>query len=477
MKRTLITVSVVCAVMLFAGCSADDPQSVVAPPPQGEAKMAIVSRSGMSPELLVMDESAEPAVNPSSVEGAWVKRSDSGSVTTVFEVTHEYGWEGDTPLYDKVMLSGSEERLYMPITDGGFEITPVPVYTDDSQAEAGLLTAGEWHDHQHWCDFQTFIRDYPDHFSAWKLNFQRRVIIKVVDAQGISVPGADVRIETQGVEVFNGTTMGDGSIAFFPLNNRAQNNKYRLSVNTDNFSYDDEFEPVTDDDQTWMVRLEERVTMPQPTLDLVFTVDVTGSMGDELQFIQSELLDICGRIYDGGQIGGLRVGFVFYRDRGDEFVTKVFPFTSDVESAKENIETMRADGGGDFPEDLNLAMQHTLQELRWRNDENCIRLCFLVADAPPNFYQDQQYTYKHALDEAAGKGVKIIPIAGSGIDKSTEYLFRHMAVRTMGRYIFLTDDSGIGGSHISPDVGDYEVETLNELIVRAIDDELSGWRK
>ena len=63
-------------------------------------------------------------------------------------------------------------------------------------------------------------------------------------------------------------------------------------------------------------------------------------------------------------------------------------------------------------------------------------------------------------------GVRIIPVASSGINKETEFLLRSMSISTGGRYVFLTDDSGIGGGHIEPTVGDYDVEKLNDLMVK-----------
>jgi len=39
---------------------------------------------------------------------------------------------------------------------------------------------------------------------------------------------------------------------------------------------------------------------------------------------------------------------------------------------------------------------------------------------------------------------------------------------TNGTYVFITDDSGIGEDHIEATVGDYEIKTLNDLIVRLI---------
>ena len=43
-----------------------------------------------------------------------------------------------------------------------------------------------------------------------------------------------------------------------------------------------------------------------------------------------------------------------------------------------------------------------------------------------------------------------------------------MAITTNGTYVFITDDSGIGESHLQASVGDYQVELLNDLMVRLI---------
>ena len=70
-------------------------------------------------------------------------------------------------------------------------------------------------------------------------------------------------------------------------------------------------------------------------------------------------------------------------------------------------------------------------------------------------------------------GIRIVPIASSGIDKSTEYLLRTMAFTTGGTYTFLTDDSGIGGEHIEPTIGAYNVEKLNDMMVRIVNSYLA----
>ena len=76
--------------------------------------------------------------------------------------------------------------------------------------------------------------------------------------------------------------------------------------------------------------------------------------------------------------------------------------------------------------------------------------------------------YRNLIAQYAQSGIRIVPVVASGIDKSTEFLMRMTAIRTHGTYVFITDDSGIGGEHLEPTVGEYEVEFLSDLLVRLI---------
>jgi hypothetical protein len=105
--------------------------------------------------------------------------------------------------------------------------------------------------------------------------------------------------------------------------------------------------------------------------------------------------------------------------------------------------------------------------MSWSNDARA-RIIFLVLDAPP--HQDPKVIehLQKLIKEAAAKGIRIVPLTCSGIDKSTEYLMRTMALGTNGTYVFLTDDSGIGDKHIKPTTDKWDVELLNDLLVRLI---------
>jgi hypothetical protein len=45
---------------------------------------------------------------------------------------------------------------------------------------------------------------------------------------------------------------------------------------------------------------------------------------------------------------------------------------------------------------------------------------------------------------------------------------RSFAILTNGTYVFITDDSGVGNDHLEPTIGEYELEKLNDLLVRLV---------
>ena len=201
-------------------------------------------------------------------------------------------------------------------------------------------------------------------------------------------------------------------------------------------------------------------------LDLGFLVDATGSMGDEMTFLQTELKDIVRRVRGSERGLDIRVSVVFYRDRGDDFLTRSLPFTRDIDSAVSFIAGASAGGGGDFPEDMNAGLEAIMRQ-PWSRDA-VPQMLFVLADAPPQQYGGADYTYHEAIADASASGMAIYPVAASGVDKPTEFLFRAMAAMTGGKYVFLTDDSGVGNSHEIPDITGYQVEKLNDLMVREI---------
>jgi hypothetical protein len=201
--------------------------------------------------------------------------------------------------------------------------------------------------------------------------------------------------------------------------------------------------------------------------DILFVVDATGSMGDEIEYLKSELLDVLQRVKEDNSAIDLRAGAVFYRDEGDEFITRVSPFSSSLFETIQFIGAQHADGGGDYEEAVHTALNTAVTQLSWSEDARA-RLLFLVLDAPAHHTDAIVDDLNATIKLASEKGIKIIPVSASGVYKDAEFLFRFFAVATNGTYVFITNNSGIGGEHIEATVGDYEVELLNDLMVRVI---------
>ena len=201
----------------------------------------------------------------------------------------------------------------------------------------------------------------------------------------------------------------------------------------------------------------------QTGMQIMFIVDTTGSMGDELAYLQKDFSAIAERV--GSQ--GVRYSVSFYRDEGDEYVTRHSDFSSDVAEIQAKINAEYADGGGDTPEAVAEVLTECLKD-RDDWDETSVKLAFLIFDAPPHGGKEAEL--QAAVSAAAEKGIRLIPVVASNADRETELFGRAAAILTGGTYVFLTDDSGIGESHLEPIVGNYEVELLQDLIVRVIDE-------
>ncbi len=206
-------------------------------------------------------------------------------------------------------------------------------------------------------------------------------------------------------------------------------------------------------------------------IDISLVIDTTGSMGDEITYLQSEFDALSKTIGERYPASAQRWSLVTYRDLTDEYVVRWFDFRSDPSEFRSKLAQQSAAGGGDFPEapDWALAIAHRLS---WRFDDNTARLLFWVADAP--HHGDNAPRLAKALRKSRDKSIHIYPVASSGVDELTELSMRTAAQLTGGRHIFLTDDSGVGGAHKEPSLPCYFVTHLDDAILRVIDIELSG---
>lgn len=378
--------------------------------------------------------------------------------------------------------AGSGDRLTEEVYDGSADIvaggTPGAVTTDDyapveiitpdptgPEPQAGMLTGGEWNDNSHWADWDALYASHSDwrsYKSTWKSPIDNRISVKVT-ANGEPVEGARVSCNSA---ICSAVTDNKGMAYLFYTAINGKTDEITVEYNGHTTALDGVM-----GNADLECELADVTAQKLSKLDFMIMCDTTGSMGDELEYLKAELEDIVRKVSSRNANTEIRTSVNFYRDEGDEYVVRQFPFTSDIEQSLDAIGKQSSGGGEDFPEAVHTALDSAINNHDW--DENSVKIMFLVLDAPP--HEDEQIISEVNIHvrEAAEKGIRIVPIASSGVDKSTEYLLRTMAFTTGGTYTFLTDDSGIGGSHIEPTVGAYNVEKLSDMMVRIVNSYLA----
>lgn len=205
-------------------------------------------------------------------------------------------------------------------------------------------------------------------------------------------------------------------------------------------------------------------------MQIMFVIDATGSMGDELTYLQAEIDDIITKVKNANETANIELSIMMYRDKTDEYLVRYSDFTTDIESQKEFLAEQKAKNGGDFPEAVDEAMTVAMEK-QWNDDAT--KLLIHVADAPS--HDADVPRWNTAVLNAASKGIKILSVGCSGINKATEYLFRCQSLITGGQYIYLTDDSGIGNSHVeASSEHTVTIEYLNSCLVRLINGYFKG---
>lgn len=182
---------------------------------------------------------------------------------------------------------------------------------------------------------------------------------------------------------------------------------------------------------------EKPKTAKQPRINLVFCVDTTGSMGDEIEVVKDRMRDMIAKIAAGKPTPKVRVGVVAYRDRGDEYVTKKFELTEDLDAAVKTVSELRAFGGGDEEESVNEALHVAVSEMNWDKTPGITRLIYLIGDAGPKKYE-QDFDPDTERKKALAERIVINAIGCRGLAPSGAEFFKKIAQGSEGTFANLT---------------------------------------
>ena len=369
---------------------------------------------------------------------------------------------------------GSAARAVTASDSGGGESAessaPMPPGPRLPRPQSGLLTAGEHDDLLNPELYAAYVaRSNVGQGGAQVpvLDTARLFTVEVRDRAGRAMPFETVELRCADGNSIALDTVADGSAVFFPELDRLSD---RVWVRASGGEWRSATISGAPGGQTLRITGEKQAQAVKK-LDLALVIDVTGSMGDEIRFLQAELESIVTALAKRHPQLDIRVGFTFYRDQGDDFVTRTVGFTGDMAAARQTLGAQFARGGGDYPEAMQEALVRAAN-LDWRED--AVKSLLLVADAPP--HDEDVPTAWLAAEHLRANRVHIVPVGASGVADLAEYVMRAMAAATQSRYTFLTDDSGIGNPHAPPAIDCYLVTRLDQLLRRVIDSQLSGRR-
>ena len=364
-------------------------------------------------------------------------------------------------------VSGAMKRT----SEAGEAARPHP-----SSSPASGLRAAYADDNRQFNRFLGFLSKYKtvSHLSA---DVSERITLSVTDKEGLVIPNCEVVLSVGGDVVEKGKTTSDGLFRTFPALYAGSTQEITARLNAYNTSETLTLTrkgkrkiPVTLD--TWR-RLPDAIP-----LDLLFILDTTGSMGEEIQRLKTsiDLINMNLAEHPAGPL--IRYGMVLYKDRGDAYITREIPFTPELEDFREELNRIKADGGGDTPEDLESALKQGIDLMQWNPD--AIKLAFIITDAPPHLDYQHSFTYLDATRVAREKGIKIFSVGTGGLSLDGEYVLRQIAQLTSGAYIFLTygerseSDGGTPGS-VSHHTGtNFTSNKLEAVIIKIARNELAN---
>lgn len=188
-------------------------------------------------------------------------------------------------------------------------------------------------------------------------------------------------------------------------------------------------QPVAEKPQPVPVQVPKTVQRPQ--VDVVFVLDTTGSMGLLISGAKKKIWELARFIAQGQPAPAVRIGLVAYRDVGDEYVTKFFDLTDDMDGVYQNLASFSAAGGGDTPEHVAKALHDAVYRSSWSPGKNTLKMVYLVGDAPPHSDYQDGFNHRVIAREASSQGIRINTVR-CGHDEDTRVSFTEIASITGG---------------------------------------------
>jgi hypothetical protein len=178
------------------------------------------------------------------------------------------------------------------------------------------------------------------------------------------------------------------------------------------------------------------------SIEVCFVLDTTGSMGGLIDGAKRKIWSIANSIVATERGAHVRFALVPYRDRGDEYITKVFDLSDDLDDVFSKLQSFQAGGGGDGPESVNQALNDAVTRVAWSRSPDVVKLVFLVGDAPPHMDYADDVKYPDTCQAAVKRGL-IINTVQCGSAGDAREVWEKVAKLGEGSYVALEQSGGM----------------------------------
>jgi Mg-chelatase subunit ChlD len=202
----------------------------------------------------------------------------------------------------------------------------------------------------------------------------------------------------------------------------------------------------------------------RPRLEVLFCIDTTGSMSGLLDGAKAKIWTILNQIASGKPHPEISVSLVAFRDRGDSYITKVHPMTTDFDQFYLDLKALDANEGGDTPESVNQALDDSVNKVKWSESKQVIKLLFLIGDAPPHMDYPDDVKYPVTCKKAKEKGIIINTIQCGDDNECTRY-WKEIAEQGGGAFTRIPQT---GGTRSISTPHDKRLAEINAALLKSV---------
>ncbi|MBC7485343.1 MAG: VWA domain-containing protein [Cytophagaceae bacterium] len=168
-------------------------------------------------------------------------------------------------------------------------------------------------------------------------------------------------------------------------------------------------------------------------VQVVFALDATGSMSGLIGTAKEKIWPIASS-FAQDPTTQVEVGLIFYRDRGDAFVTRKIQLSKDLDDVYEQLMTITADGGGDGPESMNQGLYEAVTLMPWNTDTTVFKSIFLVGDYESHMDYPNDVKYSRSCSIAKEKDILINTILMGNNDVAKK-IWKEIAACSGGEFL------------------------------------------